>query len=197
MNAKPRHSYLFSIPFLCVAIGKPERQVREASVAARTIEITCHDHCIIACSHHMYMGGILRAHLVRGESHMQRNANREVAIISLPFYSEPHRSHVLFVKAAPGTTCTSWSQHHFVAIGKPERQVRKASNCGGKQQYRSHAMITILLLVRAPYIWCYSSRTSRSWWIAHSTQRQPRGYNICPSGSVRGGSMGGLGRSPT
>jgi len=25
--------------------------------------------------------------------------------------------HVLFVKAAPGTTFTSWSQHHFVAIG--------------------------------------------------------------------------------
>jgi len=24
---------------------------------------------------------------------------------------------------------------------------------------------------------CYSSRTSRSWWIAHSTQRQPRGCN--------------------
>jgi len=25
--------------------------------------------------------------------------------------------------------------------------------------------------------WCYSSRTSRLWWIAHSTQRQPRGCN--------------------
>ena len=26
-------------------------------------------------------------------------------------------AHVLFVKAAPGTTFTSWSQHYFVAIG--------------------------------------------------------------------------------
>jgi len=44
-----------------------------------TIEITCRDHCIIACSRHIYMGVILRAHPVRGESHIQRNANGEVA----------------------------------------------------------------------------------------------------------------------
>jgi len=40
-----------------------------------------------------------------------------------------------------------------VAIGKPERQVRKASHCGSKQQQRSHAMITLLLLVRATYVY--------------------------------------------
>jgi len=38
-----------------------------------------HDHSIIACSRHIYMGVVLRAHPVRGESHIQRNANREVA----------------------------------------------------------------------------------------------------------------------
>jgi len=32
------------------------------------------------------------------------------------------------------TTFTSWSQHHFVAIGYPERYVRKASQRGSKQQ---------------------------------------------------------------
>jgi len=36
-----------------------------------------------------------------------------------------------------------------VAIGNPERHVRKASHCGSKQQWSSHAMITLLLLVRA------------------------------------------------
>jgi len=46
-----------------------------------------------------------------------------------------------------------------VAIRKPERHVRKAQS--------SHAMITLLLLVRATYMWCCSSRTSRSWWITH------------------------------
>ena len=43
-------------------------------------------------------------------------------------------------------TCT-------VAIGKPEWQVRKASHCGSKQQQWSHATITLLLLVRATYLW--------------------------------------------
>jgi len=38
-------------------------------------------------------------------------------------------------------------------------------------------MITLLLLVRSTYIWCCSSRTSRSWWITHSTQRQQIGCN--------------------
>jgi len=41
-----------------------------------TIEFTCHDHFIIACSRHIHMGAVLRAHPVPGESHKQRNANR-------------------------------------------------------------------------------------------------------------------------
>jgi len=48
-----------------------------------TMEITCHDHPIIACSRHMYMGVILHAHPVRGEPHIQRNANREIATVPL------------------------------------------------------------------------------------------------------------------
>jgi len=47
---------------------------------------------------------VLRAHPVHGESHNQHNVTREVATTSPPFYNEPHLSHVLFVKAAPGTT---------------------------------------------------------------------------------------------
>ena len=35
----------------------------------------------------------------------------------------------------------------FVVIGKPERQVRKASHCGSKQQQRSCAAITLRTLV--------------------------------------------------
>jgi len=34
-------------------------------------------------------------------------------------------------------------------------------------------MITLLLLVHAIYTYCCSSRTSRSWWITHSTQHHP------------------------
>jgi len=46
---------------------------------------------------------------------------------------------------------------------------------------RFHATITLLLLVRATYIWCCSSRIFHSWWTAHSAQRQPGGCNNIPS----------------
>jgi len=59
-----------------------------------TIEITCHGHPVIACSCHIYMGVILRAHPIRGESHIQRNANREVATyIRLSSRHLHHRVH--------------------------------------------------------------------------------------------------------
>ena len=88
----------------------------------------------IACSRYTYDGVILPAHPVRGESHDERNATGEVATTSPPIYNKPHRSHILYVKAELRTTFTSWSQHHFVAIGNPERHMRKASHRGSKQK---------------------------------------------------------------
>ena len=99
------------------------------------------------------MSFVLRAHSVRVEPRIQLNASGGVAATSPHFYNEPHGSHVPCMKAAPGTTFTFWSQHLFVAIGKPERHVRKASHCGSKQQLSSHAAITLLLFVWATYIW--------------------------------------------
>ena len=81
---------------------------------------------------YMY-GVVLHAHPVSGESHNQRNTTGEVATTSPPFYNEPHRSHVSCVKAELRTTFTSWTQHHFVAIGNPERHMRKASHRGSQQ----------------------------------------------------------------
>jgi len=43
-----------------------------------TIEITRNAHSVSACSRRIYTGVFLPAHPVRGESHIQRNANREV-----------------------------------------------------------------------------------------------------------------------
>jgi len=68
---------------------------------------------------------VLRTHPFRGESHNQRNTTGEVATTPPPFYNEPHRSHVLCVKDELGTTSTSWSQHHFVAIGSPRAKCAK------------------------------------------------------------------------
>jgi len=41
------------------------------------------NHSIVACSCHGYMGVILRAHSVRGEPRIQRNASGEVATLPL------------------------------------------------------------------------------------------------------------------
>jgi len=88
-------------------------------------------YCLFAPHTYIF---VLRAHPVRGESHNQRNTTREVATTSPHFYNEPHQSHFLCVKAELRTTSTSWPQHHFVAIGNPERHVHKASHRGSKQQ---------------------------------------------------------------
>jgi len=48
-----------------------------------TIEITCHDHSIIACSHHIYISVVLHTHPVCGGSHIQRNNNQEDATIEM------------------------------------------------------------------------------------------------------------------
>ena len=90
------------------------------TVAASNNRVHRRDHSIIACSRHLHNGVILHAHPVRGESHNQRNTTGEIATTSPPFYNEPHRSHVLCVKAELRTTFTSWSQHHFVAIRYPD-----------------------------------------------------------------------------
>ena len=143
------------------------------------------DHLMISpyyCLFAPYIYGFyFCAHPVHGESHIQHNVNWEVATTFLPFYSELHRLHILFMKAASGMTLTSsWSQHHFVAFGKSKRQMRKASHYGSKQQQRlSPDEITHCLFTphTSRPIFCYYSRTSLSWWIAHSTQRQPRGCN--------------------
>jgi len=83
--------------------GCYDRKARKASAQSftllqqATIEITRHDHFVIACSRNAYMDVVLRAHSVCGEPRIQRNANRKVATTSPPFYNEPHRSHVLFL----------------------------------------------------------------------------------------------------
>ena len=49
-------------------------------------------------------------------------------------------------------------QDNTVAIGKPERQLHKASHCGSKQQYSSPDETTLLLLVRATYMVLFFAR---------------------------------------
>jgi len=62
------------------------------------------------------------------------NATPRNSCNNIPSFLQRTTSHALCVKAELSTTSTSWSQHLFVAIGNPERHVRKASHCGSKQQ---------------------------------------------------------------
>jgi len=65
-----------------------------------TIEIMLGISLTMACSRYIYYGVIvLHAHPVRGESHNQPITTEDVATTSPPFYNEPHRSHILCVKA--------------------------------------------------------------------------------------------------
>ena len=84
--------------------------------------------------------------------HFQCNANWKLPTTSPCFCNEPHLLHVLFMKVVPGTTFTSRSKHHFDVIGKAEQQVRKASHCCTKKQWKSHVVIIRFLLVRATWV---------------------------------------------
>jgi len=68
----------------------------------------------------------------------------------LPFIFAMNRTYCtfFFVKVAPVTTFTPWSKNHFVVIGKAEKHVRKASHCCTQQQWRSHVVLILFLLVR-------------------------------------------------
>jgi len=131
--------------FATVAIGNLERHMRKASHHGSKQH---RDHALqsllllLAHATHMMVNSSRTS--VRGESHNQRNTTEEVATTPPPFYNEPHRSHVLCVKAELRTTFTSWSQHHFVAIGTPERHMRKALHRGSKQQ-RSCVAISLTI----------------------------------------------------
>jgi len=93
-------------------------------------------------------GVFLRAHPVRGESHIQRKANGEVATTSPHFCNEPHRSHVL---------CEGFTQYDLhILVTAPfccDRKDRAASgqsftsHCGSKQQ-SSPDEITLVVAIR-------------------------------------------------
>jgi len=113
-----------------------------------TLEMMHCNHSIIACSRHIYNGVILHAHPVRGESHNQRNTTGEVATTSPPFYNEPQRSHVLW------EGCT-WHDLHIL-ITPPfccDQKARAARAQSFTLWQQRTIEITLLLRVRATYIW--------------------------------------------
>jgi len=138
-----------------------------------TTEITHPNHFINACSRHIYMDVILCAHPVRDESYIPRKSNWKHPLL---FTTNCTSRMFTFYEDGTCMTFTSWSQHHFVAIRKPERQLHKASHW--QQATRDHAPWSLCYCLFVPRIYgCYTSRTSQSWWITHSTQHQLRDCN--------------------
>ena len=115
-------------------------------------------------------GVVLRAHSVRGEPHIQRNASREVATTSPPFYNEPHRRLHTERPSHPGHNIILLRSESQSGMCAKLRTVA-ASNRDYEPQLLYYCLFTPLIYG------CWSSRTFRSWWIAHSTQCQRRGCN--------------------
>ena len=84
------------------------------------------------------------------KAHFQWNAKREVAITSPRFFNEHHLLHVLF--------CEGCAWHHLrilvkaPLIEKAEQQVHNASHCRTEQQWRSHVVPILFLLVRGTWV---------------------------------------------
>jgi len=74
------------------------------------------------------------------------------------------------------TTC---DMNKCVTIGKPEWQVHKLHTVAASHN-KDHMPWLLCCCLFEPRIYgCYSSRTFRSWWNAHSMQRQWSGCNKC------------------
>jgi len=70
-----------------------------------------------------------------------------------PFLFTTNRSRVVFAKVSHSTTFTCLSQHHFVAIGKPERQGRKLHTVAVSNN-RDHPTRSLFYCMFAPHIYC-------------------------------------------
>jgi len=74
---------LVTAPFYCDRKAQTACALSFTLWQQATIEFTCRNYSIIACLCHLYMGVLFHAHSIHGELRIQRNANWEVATVSL------------------------------------------------------------------------------------------------------------------
>jgi len=70
------------------AIGEPEQAHKAHIMAASNNTDHTHDHSIIACAHHLYMGAILCPHPICGETCIQRHAKKWQKKHSLQIFAQ-------------------------------------------------------------------------------------------------------------
>ena len=74
---------LVTAPFCCDWNDRAEGEQSFTLWQQATIEITCRDHSIAACSFHLYVGVVFCTHSVCGEPHIQRRLQQSFAHLPL------------------------------------------------------------------------------------------------------------------
>ena len=106
--------------FGSVAIWKAKRHVRKAlHCGSKQQEFAWRDYSITACSRHIYMV-LFFTYILFVLNHAFSATPAERLQQHHLLLNKPHQLHVFCVKAAPGTTFTSWSQHNFFVIRKAQ-----------------------------------------------------------------------------
>jgi len=121
--------------------------------------------CYCLFAPHIY-GVVLRAHSGRGEPRISAQRQRSGCNNIPPFCNEPHRSHVLCLKAEPGMTFTSWLQHHLLRSEIPSGMCAKLRTVVASNS-RVHPTRPLYYCLFAPHICGFVLR-------AHSVRGEPR-----------------------
>ena len=143
-----------------------------------TIDFTCHDHSIIACSRHIYVwccsSRTSRSWwITQSTQHHRRGCN------NIPSFLQ---------RTAPITRslCEGWTPHDLHILVTAPFCCDRKSRAAYTQSFALWQQATIeftchdhsiIACSRNLYVWCCSSHTSRSWWITQSTQHHWRGCN--------------------
>ena len=141
-------------------------------------EITRHDHSIIACSRHIYVrccsSRTSRSWwITQSTQHHRRGCN------NIPSFLQ---------RTAPiaRSLCEGWTQHDLHILVTATFCFDRKSRAAYTQSFAPWQQATIeftchdhsvIACSHHKYVWCCSSRTSRSWWITQSTQHHRRGCN--------------------
>ena len=144
----------------------------------RGSKFTCHDHSIIACSRHIYVwccsSRTSRSWwITQSTQHYRRGCN------NIPSFLQRTAPIARFL-------CEGWTPHDLHILDTAPFCCDRKSRAAYAQSFApwQPAIIgftchdhSIIACSRHIYVWCCSSRTSRSWWITKSTQHHRRGCN--------------------
>ena len=157
------------------------------TVAASNIEIMRRNHSSIACSRHIYV--VLFFAPIQFVVNHIFNAKPTGRLQQHPLLFTTNNTDCTLFLWRLHTARLPYPGHRIILL----RSESLSSMCAklriaAASNNRDHAPQSLYHCLFAPRIYgCYSSRTSRSWWITYLTQRQRRGcntLNLSRSGSI-------------